>query len=101
MSYESTWTQRFKRALTRRGISTILGCFIATVGMIATFLDIKGQGFIDIKSPFISGQVSSGHIGVILLFLGVFLTTVTLCVPGAAKHKIEVTKRKIGTHPIF
>ena len=60
---------------------------------IAIFIGIYDQGFIDLKSPFVIGQVKSGHVGVLLLFLGVFLICILLFVPTAAKHKIEVIQK--------
>lgn len=80
--------------MTRSGAAMIISFIIVIVGLVAIFLDIQGQGFLDIKSAFVSGQIKTGHIGVILLFMGIFLACYAISIPGAAKHKIEIFGRK-------
>ena len=71
--------------------ASLLISFVTIVsGIIMVILQIKDEGFIDIKSAVISGQIKSGFVGITLIFLGVVICL--FCISFRGKTKLEVSK---------
>ena len=53
-------------------------------------MQIKDEGFIDIKSSILSGHIKSGFVGITLIFLGVLISL--FCIAINRKTKVEISK---------
>jgi uncharacterized membrane protein len=74
----------------------VVGAILVLLGVYLILSGIKDDGFIDLNSAFISGQVKSGLVGVTFAFLGFFLCAlVVLIKPTTHKIKVQVGKTLI------
>ena len=76
-----------------RGISMLIALVIAISGSVMIYKGIKDEGAIDIKSPFVSGQLRSGFVGVVLIFLASAICITGLMTRGERpRQKIKLRK---------
>ena len=76
-----------------RAAAMLVGAVLTFAGIVLTVMEIRSEGFIDIKSPFLSGKLESGLVGVLPVLLGTLV--VLASVLARNKHLVEV---KIGDH---
>jgi hypothetical protein len=70
--------------------------FLLTLGgCLMIFQNIRDDGFIDVKTPFITGQAKSGFVGVLLIVAGL-VVTISAILSGAVVARI-VAKGRYGT----
>ena len=64
------------RKINDRMIAIVVALLLAVSGIIMIFKQIADNGFIDIKSPFLSGKVQTGFVGVSLIFFTVIIIAI-------------------------
>ena len=51
----------------------VSGIILILAGIIMILMDIKSEGSISIKTPFIEGSINATYVGLLVIFLGVVL----------------------------
>lgn len=78
-----------------------LSLILMISGICFVGLEIKDNGSVDIKAPFITGTVKSGLVGITLLFFSVILCGLAAFISSrnikyAPKHDVELSRDKNG-----
>jgi hypothetical protein len=79
-----------------RSGALLVGAFFSVVGVLMIYHGVKDDGFIDLQSAVVSGQIKSGLVGVTFSFLGALI--VIACViskPTIQKLRIQKDKNII------
>lgn len=71
-----------------RSLSMLLASFLVVSGVVMVMFNFRDEGDIDITSPFLTGHVRSGHVGVLFLVFGVLV--VGLCLRAKRGSNIEI-----------
>ena len=64
---------------------------LAIAGICMVYDGIRGAGSIDFKTVFGEGKLKSGHVGILVLFIGSIICFVCLTVP-KEQNTLEITK---------
>lgn len=56
-----------------KAIGMLICLLLVMGGALMIFTGIKDDGFIDVRSPFLTGQAKSGFVGVLLIFCAVII----------------------------
>jgi hypothetical protein len=56
-----------------RGLSMLSAMILIISGIYMCFHDLKATGKIDLKTTFVEGQIETGSLGLMAMFLGVFI----------------------------
>lgn len=59
-----------------RGLSMLSAIILIISGIYMCFHDLKATGKIDLKTTFVEGQIETGSLGLMAMFLGVFIILV-------------------------
>lgn len=65
--------------------------YLGISGVVMIFMGIQDVGFIDLKTPFITGQAKSGFVGMLLIFSSVVIVICSLFTR-KSKHKLSIRK---------
>lgn len=68
-----------------------LAAVLALGGMAMIFMDLRSEGSIAIKTPFISGSLNATYIGLFVIFLGVVLAAIALLRGHKLKESLEIS----------
>jgi hypothetical protein len=79
------------RRINGRSIAFVVSLLTTICGIVMIFMDIKDQGFIDIKSSLVSGNLQTGFVGVTLLFFGCIISIVGFLTK-SPPHKLKIKK---------
>lgn len=89
----------FSTLLNKLASTKAAGMAIALIltlcGALMIFQNIRDEGFIDIKTPFITGHAKSGFVGVLLITAGLIITVSTI-LSGAMVSR-TMAKSRAGT----
>jgi hypothetical protein len=85
---ESKWDM-FLRKANPKASAMLIAFGLMLAGSVMIFREIKDEGAIDIKAPFITGKAKSGFVGVILVF-----GSITVCVATLHYRVKELAIRK-------
>ncbi len=54
------------------------GLFLEVSGVLMIFMDLKSEGTIAIKTPFVDASINATYIGLLVIFMGIILQVVTI-----------------------
>lgn len=69
----------------------LVAIFFSVLGVYMIMNGVKDDGFIDLSSAFVSGQVKSGLVGVTFAFLSAFLCAIVVIVKPTL-HTLKITQ---------
>jgi hypothetical protein len=81
--------QSLARKLNVRSAALMIAAMMVLFGCLMVKQGLRDDGAIDIRSPFLSGQVKSGFVGVLLVFMGMVITTTVVL-----RHRPPSTPRQ-------
>jgi len=76
-----------------KSVSLLVAILMIMSGIFMIMLGIKDDGFVDIKSALVNGQIKSGFVGVILVFFGTLIVMTTL-MTRRGLHKVTIKNGK-------
>ena len=68
------------------GVSLMIG------GMVMIFMDLKSDGSISIKTPFLAGSINATYIGLLVIFMGVVLNAIAIMRTFTQKDNFEISR---------
>jgi len=80
-----------------KAIAMLICVLLVIGGGLMIFTGIKDDGFIDVKSPFLTGQVKSGFVGVMLIFCAVVVLVGSLYTR-KSRHEFTIKKGQSEFH---
>lgn len=80
----------------RKYIVLVVALGLLITGVIMLTSNISSQGSIDITTPLLSGKITSGNVGILLIFLSIFLFAITLGKTGSTKSTSEAISKQSG-----
>ena len=72
-----------------RAVGMFLGFLLCVAGILMIFAGIKDDGFVDVKTPFVTGQARSGFVGLLLIFCATVIAVCSLLAP-RGRHKLSI-----------
>ena len=75
------------------------GVFLMIGGMVMIFMDLKSEGSISIKTPFLTGSINATYIGLLVIFMGVVLVLSAIAITRRfTRNKVEVSRTLDGSN---
>jgi hypothetical protein len=77
------------RRINSRSLSLLLSFLLILGGLWLICLDIRSEGYIDIKALTVSGRLNFGHVGLGLIFLGAIICIICVIVKAKSTTQIK------------
>jgi len=72
-----------------KAVGLVLAFVLCLAGVLMIFAGIKDDGFVDVKTPFLTGQARSGFVGLLLIFCATVITVCGILAP-RGRHKLSI-----------
>src|SRR5689334_7645023 len=74
------------------------GFFLMIGGVVMIFMDLKSEGSISIKTPFLTGSINATYIGLLVIFMGVVLAVIAITRRSSQTDKTEISRTLEGSN---
>ena len=88
------------KLFTSRGAAFAMAFIMTGAGIGMISAGIYDRGIIDLAAPFVSGQVRSGSVGILLVAIAMFMVVVVIVALKSRAHRIDV-KFESGAQFVF
>jgi hypothetical protein len=82
------------KKINSRAVAMLIAVILAVSGIVMIFNQITDQGMIDIKSPVLSGKLTSGFVGMFLIFFSVLISAITLKTSICTNQEVTIKNGK-------